>query len=96
MEKTTLSGRDAKTEWENIEDQGQRNMETVNKLAEKYNAREGKWFLHISSEWVDKVRIKISEQRQTFITSHPDLVQAGYGFAERGTEACYPVHEGQP
>ena len=45
---------DAKTEWENIEDQ--RNMETVNRLAEKYNIRPGKWMLHISSEWVDKVR----------------------------------------
>ena len=44
---------DAKTEWETFE--GERNMETVNRLAEKYNLRPGKWMLHISSEWVDKV-----------------------------------------
>ena len=44
---------DVKTEWETIE--GERNMETVNRLAEKFNHRAGKWLLHISSEWVDKV-----------------------------------------
>ena len=45
---------DVKTEWETF--QGERNMETVNLLAEKYNHRAGKWLLHISSEWVDKVK----------------------------------------
>ena len=45
---------DAKTEWEAVEGE-ERNMETVNRLAEKFNHRAGKWLLHISSEWVDKV-----------------------------------------
>ena len=45
---------DAKTEWEAVEGE-ERNMETVNRLAEKFNQRAGKWLLHISSEWVDKV-----------------------------------------
>ena len=46
---------DAKSEWETLGQE--RNMETVNRLAEKYNIKTGKWMLHISSEWVDKVRI---------------------------------------
>ena len=44
---------DAKSEWETLGQE--RNMETVNRLAEKFNYRMGKWLLHISSEWVDKV-----------------------------------------
>ena len=44
---------DARTEWETHE--GERNMEVVNRLAEKYDIKTGKWMLHVSSEWVDKV-----------------------------------------
>ena len=48
---------DPKADWEAVEDE--RNMETVNRLAEKYNQRAGKWLLHIYSEWVDKVSRRI-------------------------------------
>ena len=46
-------GANARTEWETYE--GERNMETVNRLAEKYDIKSGKWLLHVSSEWIDKV-----------------------------------------
>ena len=42
----------AKAEWDGLK--GERNMETVNKLAAKYKDTGGKWLFHVTPHQVDK------------------------------------------
>ena len=57
-EKEDVDLDDAKAEWESCVEE--RTMETVNSLAVKYNDTAGKWLLHISSEYVDKVWYRLA------------------------------------
>ena len=42
----------AKAEWDGL--RGERNMESVNKLAAKYGDSGGKWLFHVTRQYVDK------------------------------------------
>ena len=48
----------AKAEWDGLE--GERTMETVNRLAAKYGDTGGKWLFHVTPQWVDKSWEKIA------------------------------------
>ena len=48
----------AKAEWDGLE--GERSMETVNRLANKYGDTGGKWLFHVSPQHVDRSWEKIA------------------------------------
>jgi len=48
---------EAEKDWESFE--GEKNMETINRIAEKYNVTSGKWMCRVSSDIVDRYWAKL-------------------------------------